>query len=78
MQEFYKKALQALIFLLVVDALLAVFFVYQTFPTKTLLPVNIAGSRWHYGTHSDVVTGGGSSVRLHDNSPDRLRFDFKL
>lgn len=78
MQEFYKKALQALIFLLVVDALLAVFFVYQTFPTKTLLPVNKAGSRGHYGTYSDVVTGGGSSVRLHDNSPDRLRFDFKL
>jgi AraC-like DNA-binding protein len=78
MQEFYKKALLALIFLLVVDALLAVFFVYQAFPTQTLLPAHKDGSRWHYGTYSDVVTGGASSVRLHDTSRDRLRFDFKL
>jgi AraC-like DNA-binding protein len=78
MQEFYKKALLALIFLLVVDALLAVFFVYRTFPTQTLLPANKDRSRWHFGTYSDVVTGGVSSVHLRDTSPDRLRFDFKL
>jgi len=78
MQEFYKKALLALISLLVVDALLAVFFVYRTFPTQTLLPAHKDGSRWHYGTYSDVSTGGASSVRLHDTSRDRLRFDFKL
>jgi AraC-like DNA-binding protein len=78
MQEFYKKALLALIFLLVVDALLAVFFVYRTFPTQTLLPAHKDGARWHYGTYSDVLSGGASSVRLHDTSRDRLRFDFKL
>jgi AraC-like DNA-binding protein len=78
MQEFYKKALLALIVLLVVDALLAVFFVYRAFPTQTLLPAHKDGVRWHYGTYSDVVTGGASSVRLHDTSRDRLRFDFKL
>jgi len=78
MQEFYKKALLALIILLVVDALLAVFFVYQTFPTYTLLPAYKDGAHWHYGTYSDVETGGMSSVRLHDPSRDRLRFDFKL
>jgi len=78
MQEFYKKALLALIFLLVVDALLAVIFVYLAYPTKTLLPANKDDSRWHYGTYSDVVTGGASSVRLHDTSRDRLRFDFNL
>ena len=78
MQEFYKKALLALIALLVVDALLAVFFVYRTFPTQTLLPSYKSGYRWHYGTYSDVATGGGSSVSLHDTSRDRLRFDYKL
>jgi AraC-like DNA-binding protein len=77
MQEFYKKALLALICLLVVDALLAVFFVYRTFPTQTLLPAHQGGSRWHYGPYTDLAAGG-SEVRLHDNSRDRLRFDFKL
>lgn len=78
MQEFYKKALLTLIALLVVDALLAVFFVYRTFPTQTLLPAHSGGNQWHFGTYSDVATGGASSVRLHDTSRDRLRFDFKL
>ena len=78
MQEFYKKALLALIVLLVMDALLAVVFVYKTFPTLTLLPAYKEGTRWHFGTYSDVATGGVSSVRLHDTSRDRLRFDFKL
>ncbi len=78
MQEFYKKALLALIFLLVVDALLAAFFIYRTFPSQTLLPAHKDGSRWHSGTYSDVATGGVSSVRIHDTSRDRLRFDFKL
>ncbi len=74
MQEFYKKALLALIALLVVDALLAVFFVYLAFPTQTLSWVHKDGSGWHVGTYSD----GASSVRLRDTSRDRLRFDFKL
>ncbi|HWW71595.1 MAG TPA: helix-turn-helix transcriptional regulator [Duganella sp.] len=68
----------ALIVLLVVDAVLAFFFIYRTFPAQTLLPAHKGSSRWHYGTYSDVVTGGGSSVSLHDTSRDRLRFDFKL
>jgi AraC-like DNA-binding protein len=75
MQEFYKKALLALIVLLLVDALLAVFFVYLAFPTQTLLPAQKDGVRWHYATYSD---GGASTVRLLDRSRDRLRFDFKL
>jgi AraC-like DNA-binding protein len=78
MQEFYKKALLALIFLLVVDALLAVFFVYRAFPTQTLSRAPKDGSGWRSGTYSDVVTGGASSVRLHDTSRDRLRVDFQL
>ncbi|SFU81795.1 helix-turn-helix domain-containing protein [Pseudoduganella namucuonensis] len=78
MQEFYKKALLALIFLLVVDALLAVFFVYRAFPTRTLPPARKDGSGWHYGAYTNVVIGGVPSARLHDTSGDRLRFDFKL
>ena len=78
MQELYKKALLALILLLVVDALLAVFFVFRTFPSQTLLPAHKDGPRWHYGTYSDRVTGGASSVRLHDSSRERLRFNFEL
>jgi AraC-like DNA-binding protein len=78
MQEFYKKAMLALIVLLVVDALLAVFFVVRAYPTQTLMPAHQAGPGWHYGTYSDVDAGGASSVRLHDTSFDRLRFDFKL
>ena len=74
MQEFYKKTLLALIFLLVADALLAVFFVYRAFPKQALSQVHKDGSGWHSGTYSDAV----SSVRLHDTSLDRLRFDFKL
>ena len=78
MQEFYKKALLTLIFLLAVDALLAVFFVYRAFPTQTLLPAHKNGSGWHYETYSDVAMGGVSSVRLHDRSRERLRFDYQL
>ena len=75
MQEFYKKALLALILLLIVDALLAVFFVYRTFPTQTLsLAPKVDVSGWHSGTFTDGV----SSVRLRDTSPDRLGIDFKL
>ena len=78
MQEFYKKVLLALISLLAVDALLAVFFVYLAFPTQTLLPAHKDGVRWHYATYTDVGIGGASSLRLFDKSRDRLRFDFKL
>ena len=78
MQEFYKKALLALISLLVVDALLAVLFVYLAFPTQTLSGARKDSSGWHYGAFSNVVTGGVPSAHLHDTSGDRLRFDFKL
>ena len=78
MQEFYKKALLALIVLLLVDALLAVFFVVRTYPTQTLLPAQKGSAGWQFGTFSDMSSGGGSSVRLHDTAGDRLSFDVKL
>ena len=77
MQEFYKKALLTLIVLLLLDMLLAVFFVYRSYPTQVLMPAQKGDSRWQYSTFSDVDFGGASEVRLRD-SRDRLRFDFKL
>jgi len=78
MQEFYKKSLLALISLLVLDALLAVFFVYLAFPTQTLSAAYKDSAGWHFGAFSNVVTGAVPSAHLHDTSGDRLRFDFKL
>jgi AraC-like DNA-binding protein len=78
MQEFYRKALLTLILLVVVDALLAVFFIRQSYLSLTLLPGDRDGVRWHYSTYSDIVTGGSSAVRLHDPSRERMRFDFRL
>ncbi|CAN7735590.1 helix-turn-helix domain-containing protein [Duganella sp. LjRoot269] len=77
MQEFYKKALLSLIVLLLVDLLLAVFFVDRAYPTRTLLPAQKGDSRWEYLTYSDGADGGASSVHV-DDSRERLRFDFKL
>jgi AraC-like DNA-binding protein len=78
MQDFYKKALLALIVVLLVDALLAVFLVYRAYPIRTLLPVQKESAHWQRGTYSDVATGGASIARLRDASRDRLRLDFKL
>jgi AraC-like DNA-binding protein len=78
MHQFYKKALVALIFLVVADALLACFFIYRSYPTYSPLPAQRDGALWHYKTYSDEKTGGSSSVRLHDASRERLRFDFRL
>lgn len=78
MQEFYKKALLTLILLVVADALLAAFFIHQSYLSFTLLPGDRDGARWHYVTYSDVATGGSSTVRLHDPTRERMRFDFRL
>jgi AraC-like DNA-binding protein len=78
MQEFYKKALLALISLLAVDALLAVFLVYLAFPTQTLSGAHKNSAGWHFGAFSNVVSGAAPLAHLHDTTGDRLRFDFKL
>ncbi|SFV09071.1 helix-turn-helix domain-containing protein [Pseudoduganella namucuonensis] len=77
MQHFYKKALVALIFLVLADLLLASFFIHQSFLTFFLLPADKDGARWHYRTYTDVATGGSSTI-LSDPGRDRIRFDFKL
>lgn len=78
MQEFYKKALLALIFLLTVDALLACILVYQSYLSLSLLPAKDEDAHWHYEIYTDVATGGSSTAHLHDDSRERLRFDFRL
>ncbi|SFV13272.1 helix-turn-helix domain-containing protein [Pseudoduganella namucuonensis] len=78
MQEFYKKALFALIFLVVADALLASFFMYQSYPTLTLLPAREGGVRWRYVSRTDIEQGGTSTIHIHEPGRERLRFDFHL
>ena len=75
MQEFYKKALLALIFLVVADALLASFFIYQSYLSLTLMPAHKGGPSWHYVLNGD---GGGSTIRVDDPKRERLHFDFKV
>lgn len=78
MQDFYKRALIALLLLVAADALLAGFFVYRSYPTLSLLPGKQDDARWHYRTYSDQATAGTSTVYLPAPSRERMRFDFKL
>lgn len=78
MQEFYKKALLALIGLVIADALLAFFLIYQSYLSVSLLATNKAGAGWHYMTNTDQVMGGTSSARIPDPQRDQLRFEFKV
>ena len=77
MQEFYKKALLALIFMVLADALLATFFVQQSYRNLSLLPAK-KGATWHYHGFTDVHTGGSSTIRVREDDRERLRFDYKL
>ena len=78
MQELYKKALLALIFLVVADALLASFLIHQSYLSLTLLPAHRGDARWHYVPYSDVAEGGNSSVRIDDPKREHLKLDFRL
>lgn len=78
MQEFYKKALFALIFLLLADALLACFFIYRSYLSLPLLSAHGVGARWHYATNWDLSQGGTSTVSIPEPRRDQLQFDFRL
>lgn len=78
MQEFYKKALFALFFLVIADALLASLFIYQSYLSLTLLPAHKDGVHWRYGTYSDAVAGGSSTIAVDDPGRERLKVDFRL
>src|SRR4051812_42799150 len=78
MQEFYKKALIALILLLITNAILACFFIYQSFLTLSVLEPYSNGDHWRYVADKDVDRGGASSLRFDKNSGERLAYVFNL
>jgi AraC-like DNA-binding protein len=78
MQEFYKKSLLYLIALLLVDALVAVLFIFLSQPTYSLSPALRDGVRWEPTTGSDDISGGTSTIRLRDAAPGAVSFDYKL
>jgi AraC-like DNA-binding protein len=78
MQEFYKKSLLYLIGLLLVDALLAVLFVFLSQPTYSPSPAPRDGIHWEPVPTSDALLGGTSTVRLRGSATGAMAFDFKL
>jgi len=77
MQNFYRKALLALILLLVADALIACVCVYQSYPSATLMPSGAGGLYWRTTTTTVATEGGGAAIRI-DSDKRSLRFDFRL
>jgi AraC-like DNA-binding protein len=78
MQEFYKKSLLYLIALLIVDALLAVLFIFLSHPNYSLSPALRDGVRWEPETVSDRVMGGTSTSTLRESGPGMIAFDYRL
>ena len=78
MQDFYKKALIALIMLLIADALVAVFCVVQSYPSAELMPPGRGGVDWRVVTTTDAKEGGTSTVRVLSTNQRSLRFDYRL
>ncbi|GAA5022874.1 hypothetical protein GCM10025794_09180 [Massilia kyonggiensis] len=78
MQNFYKKALYALLLLLVADALIACLCVYQSYPSAALMPQGARGLYWRTVTKTDAPEGGTSTIRIIETAQRSLRFDFRL
>lgn len=78
MQEFYKKALVALIFLILTNAILACLFIYQSFLTLSVLGPYSNGDHWRYVGNTDAASGGASSVRFDKAGDNRLAYAFRL
>ena len=78
MQTFYKKALVALILLLVADALCAVFFIYRSYLTLAVLAPSRDRAHWRYVGETDAARGGTSTVRIDAPDGERLRYDLTL
>jgi hypothetical protein len=78
MQEFYKKALVALILFLAVEALAACLCIYLSYPSVTLVPRGRGGMHWRPVTTTDAAQGGTSTIRILDPGEQSLRFDFRL
>jgi AraC-like DNA-binding protein len=78
MQEFYKKALVALILVLVADAVLAWFCIRQSHPSVSLIPRERGGVQWRPNVVTDAVLGGTSTIRILEPGRQSLRFDFRV
>jgi len=78
MQEFYKRALLALILLLLADALIAGFCIHQSYLSTKLIPQGRGRLHWRLATGTDAVLGGKSTIRILEAGQQSLRFDFRL
>jgi AraC-like DNA-binding protein len=78
MQEFYKKALVALILVLVADALIAWFCIRQSHPSASLIPGGRGGVHWRPAVTTDAILGGTSTIRIREPGRQSLGFDFRI
>jgi AraC-like DNA-binding protein len=78
MQDFYKKALAALVLLLAADALVAWFCIDRSHLSTALVPNDRAGVRWRPSVITDAVLGGTSAIRIVEPGRQALRFDFRV
>jgi AraC-like DNA-binding protein len=78
MQEFFRKALVALILLLIADALAAWFCIDRSHPSVSLVPKGRGDVPWRVSTTTDAVLGGTSTIRILDPGRQSLRFDFRI
>jgi len=78
MQHFYRKALVAFVFLLIADALIACYCIYQSNPSLSLMPPEKGAARWHSAAVTDASMGGASTVRIQNVTQQLLSFDFRV
>lgn len=78
MQEFYKKALLALILLLIADTLAAGFCIQQSYLSASLVPQDRGGVKWRLVTTTDAILGGTSTIRILESGKQSLRFGFRV
>jgi AraC-like DNA-binding protein len=78
MQEFFRKALVALIFLLIAFALVAWFCIDRSHPSVALVPKGRGELPWRVATTTDAILGGASTIRILDPGRQSFRFDFRI
>jgi len=78
MQDFFRKALVALILLLIADALVACFCIYQSHPSVALIPKGRGGPQWRAATTTDAILGGTSTIRVLESGQQSFRFSFRI
>ena len=78
MQEFYKKALVALILVLAADAPIAWFCIRQSHPSASLIPRERGDVHWRPAVTTDAILGGTSAIRIVEPGRQSLRFDFRI